>query len=75
MHVASPEGLLDDTGRIIGLVGSLRDITERRRIEAQLSYLANNDPLTGLFNRSRFEQEQPLDPRHTGQRLVDASEQ
>jgi len=54
---ATVSPLRDHNGKIIGLVGTLRDITERRRTEAQLSYLANNDPLTGLFNRSRFEQE------------------
>ena len=54
---ATTSPLRDHTGKIIGLVGSLRDITERRRTEAQLAYLANNDPLTGLFNRSRFEEE------------------
>ncbi len=58
LHVsATLSPLRDHTGAIIGLVGSLRDISERRRTEAQLAYLSNNDPLTGLFNRKRFEEE------------------
>ncbi|MGH2873245.1 MAG: diguanylate cyclase domain-containing protein, partial [Solirubrobacteraceae bacterium] len=35
----------------------VRDITERRRSEAQLSHLAYHDVLTGLPNRTRVEQE------------------
>jgi diguanylate cyclase (GGDEF)-like protein/PAS domain S-box-containing protein len=54
---ATTSTLRDHNGKIIGLVGSLRDITERRRTEAQLAYLSNHDPLTGLFNRARFEEE------------------
>ncbi len=54
---ATTSPLRDHAGNVIGLVGSLRDIGERRRIEAQLAHLANHDPLTSLFNRSRFEEE------------------
>ena len=33
------------------------DVSERRRFEGQLRYLADHDALTGLFNRHRFESE------------------
>ena len=33
------------------------DVTERKRVEAQLQHMADHDPLTGLLNRRRFEQE------------------
>jgi diguanylate cyclase (GGDEF)-like protein len=35
----------------------LRDIADRKRDEAQLHFLAEHDPLTGLANRRRFEDE------------------
>ena len=41
--------------RLAGLVGLLeRDVDQRRKLEAQLSYQAFHDPLTGLVNRRRF---------------------
>jgi len=41
--------------RLAGIVRMLaRDIAKRRELEAQLSYQAFHDPLTGLTNRRRF---------------------
>jgi diguanylate cyclase (GGDEF)-like protein/PAS domain S-box-containing protein len=45
--------LLDDPN-ICGLVFNVRDITERKTLEQQLTRLAFHDPLTGLSNRALF---------------------
>ncbi|XKE47531.1 diguanylate cyclase [Halomonas organivorans] len=42
-------------GRIIGFVGTVKDITERREEEALRQWEAEHDPLTGLLNRRGFE--------------------
>jgi diguanylate cyclase (GGDEF)-like protein len=42
------------------------DVTERKRAEAQLQHMADHDPLTGLLNRRRFEQELERHIAHMG---------
>ncbi len=39
------------------LIAVSRDISERKKAESQLRHLAEHDPLTGLANRRRFEEE------------------
>ncbi len=49
--------VLDDAGASLGAVLIHEDITLARESESQLAFLAECDPLTGLYNRRRFERE------------------
>ena len=46
--------LFDGNGKPVGIEGVMRDITERKRAEAQLRELSLKDELTGLNNRRGF---------------------
>ena len=46
-------GTIDVEGRRL-MIGTVRDITDQKRIEAQLRHNATHDPLTGLPNRTLF---------------------
>ncbi|KFC49968.1 diguanylate cyclase, partial [Halomonas sp. SUBG004] len=47
--------MLSQGGHSLGLVGVVKDITERRQQEALQRWEAEHDPLTGLLNRRGFE--------------------
>lgn len=47
----------DTNGNIVSIHGVAQDITERKKAERELHYLANHDSLTSLYNRRFFEEE------------------
>jgi diguanylate cyclase (GGDEF)-like protein/PAS domain S-box-containing protein len=49
--------LRDADGAPAQLIVHFEDVTERKRLETSLQRLADDDPLTGLWNRRRFEVE------------------
>jgi diguanylate cyclase (GGDEF)-like protein/PAS domain S-box-containing protein len=49
--------ILDENGEVQIVVEQFYDVTERRRMEEQLQHLSRHDPLTGLYNRTCFEDE------------------
>ena len=46
----------DANGNIVGAIGLIRDITERKAAEQQIEYQAYHDALTGLANRRLFQE-------------------
>lgn len=45
----------NDQGEVVGFRGTETDITERKKMEAHITCMALHDPLTGLPNRTLFE--------------------
>lgn len=50
---ASP--IRNEAGEVLGAVRVFRDVTEQRRLSSEMTYRATHDALTGLVNRSEFE--------------------
>jgi diguanylate cyclase (GGDEF)-like protein/PAS domain S-box-containing protein len=50
---ATGRNMVDDPA-VQGIVVNYRDVTERKRLEEQLTHQAFHDPLTGLANRALF---------------------
>jgi diguanylate cyclase (GGDEF)-like protein/PAS domain S-box-containing protein len=48
---------LDEQGNVTSITGTARDITEQKAFEHELTYQAQHDSLTGLYNRNYFQQE------------------
>jgi diguanylate cyclase (GGDEF)-like protein/PAS domain S-box-containing protein len=44
-------------GQVVSLRGTAQDVTDRRRLERELTHHATRDPLTGLVNRRRLAEE------------------
>ena len=66
VRLACPDGRVRDfavtckgeevAGKIVGFVGTVQDVTERKQAQRQLEELAYADPLTGLANHAMFKQ-------------------
>lgn len=48
--------IYDESGRLIGIEGSHRDITKRMKLENELEYRSSHDKMTGTYNRDFFEE-------------------
>jgi len=58
------KALTDDEGQPVRMAGSISDITERKKIETQVHYLAYHDSLTKLANRASLHEKLDLIMEH-----------
>lgn len=49
--------VVDHTGQLLGFRGVARDVSHIKAAGDQIYYLVNNDPLTGVMNRQRLQDE------------------
>lgn len=49
--------IINEHNKVCGLVGVSRDVTERKRLEEKLRELSYKDKLTGLYNRTYFDEQ------------------
>ena len=56
VHLLS-DVVVDNDGNPLAVVSTCEDITERKRIEEKLTYMSTHDSLTGLYNRTFFDEE------------------
>jgi diguanylate cyclase (GGDEF)-like protein/PAS domain S-box-containing protein len=56
VHVEASTQDLTNDATVNGFVVTLRDVTERRRLERELTHHAFHDPLTGVANRLLFQE-------------------
>ena len=49
--------LFDNNGVVVRITGTARDVTEQKIFERELTYQAQHDTLTGLYNRNYFQVE------------------
>ncbi|MBM3396245.1 MAG: GGDEF domain-containing protein, partial [Betaproteobacteria bacterium] len=47
----------DASANVVGFLWVFEDVTRERQTADQILYLAERDPLTGLYNRHRFQEE------------------